>query len=121
MHRDDIPREEQGWPPTRGGRRGQEGGHVGGPGGGRGRHGGPRGRGGPYGPRGEGRIRRGDVRGLLLAGLLDGPAHGYELMGRLEEQSGGRWRPSPGSVYPQLQQLQDEGLVRAVDHDGRKI
>jgi DNA-binding PadR family transcriptional regulator len=56
-----------------------------------------------------------------LAGLLDGPAHGYELMGRLEEHSGGRWRPSPGSVYPQLQQLQDEGLVRAVDHDGRKI
>jgi DNA-binding PadR family transcriptional regulator len=66
-------------------------------------------------------MRRGDVRALLLAGLLEGPAHGYELMRRLEEQSGRRWRPSPGSVYPQLQQLQDEGLVRAADQEGRRI
>ncbi|HEY3737441.1 MAG TPA: PadR family transcriptional regulator [Jatrophihabitans sp.] len=69
---------------------------------------------------GGGRLRRGDMRGLLLAGLLDGPAHGYELMGRLEERSGGSWRPSPGSVYPHLQALEDEGLVRSSEQDGRK-
>jgi DNA-binding PadR family transcriptional regulator len=68
-----------------------------------------------------GRVRRGDVRGLLLAALLEGDAHGYELMRRLEEQAGGQWRPSPGSVYPLLQLLEDEGLVRGRDEDGRKV
>ncbi len=81
----------------------------------RGDHGG-RGRGRSW----DGRLRRGDMRGLLLAGLLAGPAHGYELMRRLEDQAGGRWRPSPGSVYPLLQQLEDEGLVRSQDREGRK-
>jgi DNA-binding PadR family transcriptional regulator len=46
--------------------------------------------------------------------------HGYELITEFEERSGGRWRPSPGSVYPMLAQLEDEGLVRSVDDDGRK-
>ncbi len=68
-----------------------------------------------------GRVRKGNVRGLLLAALLDGPAHGYELMRRLEEQASGRWRPSPGSVYPLLQLLEDEGLVRGADQDGRRV
>lgn len=83
---------------------------------------------GEHGRRGErrgerrgGRVRRGDIRELLLAGLLDGPAHGYELMSRLEQRTGGRWRPSPGSVYPMLQQLEDEGLVRGSDQSGRKV
>jgi DNA-binding PadR family transcriptional regulator len=67
-----------------------------------------------------GRVPKGNGRGLLLASLLDGPAHGYELMRRLEGQAGGRWRPSPGSVYPLLQVLEDEGLVRGRDSDGRK-
>jgi len=70
---------------------------------------------------GRGRMRRGDLRVLLLAGLLDGPAHGYELMKRLEETTGGRWRPSPGSIYPMLQLLEDEELVRARDDDGRRV
>jgi DNA-binding PadR family transcriptional regulator len=64
------------------------------------------------------------MRGLLLAALLDGPAHGYELMRRLEECSGGQWRPSPGSVYPLLQQLEDQALVRLQrpdGADGRKV
>ena len=43
-----------------------------------------------------------------------------ELMRRLEERSDGRWRPSPGSVYPMLQQLEDEGLVRGVEGEGRR-
>jgi DNA-binding PadR family transcriptional regulator len=68
-----------------------------------------------------GRVPKGNVRGLLLAALLDGPAHGYELMRRLEEQAGGRWRPSPGSVYPLLQLLEDEGLVRGIDQEGRRV
>ncbi|HEY1703487.1 MAG TPA: helix-turn-helix transcriptional regulator [Trebonia sp.] len=68
-----------------------------------------------------GRIPKGRVRGLLLAALLDGPAHGYELMRRLERQAGGLWRPSPGSVYPLLQLLDDDGLVRGKDIEGRKV
>jgi DNA-binding PadR family transcriptional regulator len=66
-----------------------------------------------------GRVPKGNVRGLLLAALLDSPAHGYELMRRLEGQASGRWRPSPGSVYPLLQLLEDEGLVRGRASDGR--
>jgi DNA-binding PadR family transcriptional regulator len=65
-------------------------------------------------------MRRGDVRGEVLTALLDGPAHGYEVIRRLEEKSGGFWRPSPGSVYPTLQMLQDAGLVRSSEHDGRR-
>lgn len=68
-----------------------------------------------------GRVPKGNVRGLLLAALLRGPAHGYELMRRLEEQAGGRWRPSPGSVYPLLQLLEDEGLIHGSEADGRKV
>ena len=68
-----------------------------------------------------GRVPKGNVRGLLLAALLAGPAHGYELMRRLEEQAGGRWRPSPGSVYPLLQLLEDEELVQGSDQDGRRV
>src|SRR5262245_7705757 len=70
--------------------------------------------------RGRGRMRRGDVRTALLIALLDGPAHGYELIQALEEKTGGRWRPSPGSVYPTLQQLADEGMVTASDEDGKR-
>jgi DNA-binding PadR family transcriptional regulator len=76
---------------------------------------------GPHGNWSGGRVPRGNVRGLLLAALLQGGAHGYELMRRLEEQAGGRWRPSPGSVYPLMQLLEDEGLVRSTEQDGRKV
>jgi DNA-binding PadR family transcriptional regulator len=64
---------------------------------------------------------RGDVRNLLLAALLTGPGHGYELMQRLEDTSEGRWRPSPGSVYPSLQMLEEQGLVRSAENEGRKV
>ena len=46
--------------------------------------------------------------------------HGYQVMQELGERSGGRWRPSAGSVYPTLQQLEDEGLVTVEDRDGRR-
>jgi DNA-binding PadR family transcriptional regulator len=83
--------------------------------------GGPRGgRGGPFGG-GRGRKRRGDVRTALLLLLAEEARNGYQLMQTIEERSGGRWRPSPGSVYPALAQLEDEGLVRAVERDGTKL
>ena len=68
-----------------------------------------------------GRMRRGQIRTALLGELAEGPGHGYELMQRLEERSGGAWRPSPGSVYPTLQMLEDEGLVRSVERDDKKV
>jgi DNA-binding PadR family transcriptional regulator len=66
-------------------------------------------------------MRRGDTRTALLAALVEAPAHGYELMQRIEEKSEGAWRPSPGSVYPTLQLLEDEGLVRVAERDGKRI
>jgi DNA-binding PadR family transcriptional regulator len=66
-------------------------------------------------------VRRGEVRGLILAALRDKPMHGYEVIQALENQSDGRWRPSAGSIYPTLQQLADEGLVSGEDVDGRRV
>ena len=90
-----------------------------------GRHHGPGGWGHPGGgPRGWGggrrqRMRRGDVRAALLVLLDEQPHTGYSLMEEIERRSNGAWRPSPGSVYPTLQQLEDEGLVRAEEGEGR--
>ena len=75
--------------------------------------------GGPRG-RGRGRARRGDVRLALLRLLAEEPRNGYQLMQTIEERSGGRWRPSPGSVYPTLAQLEDEGLVRSSESEGAR-
>jgi DNA-binding PadR family transcriptional regulator len=61
------------------------------------------------------------VRAAILALLAEEPRHGYAIMTELAERSGGLWRPSPGSVYPVLQQLQDEGLVTSTDANGRKV
>jgi DNA-binding PadR family transcriptional regulator len=82
--------------------------------------GGPFGRGGGRGPGGRGRARRGDVRLALLRLLAEQPANGYQLMQTIEERSGGRWRPSPGSVYPTLAQLEDEGLIKSVEAEGSR-
>ena len=62
----------------------------------------------------------GEVRLALLSLLGDAPAHGYELMKQLEERSGGLYRASAGTIYPKLQQLADEGLIRAEERDGGK-
>ena len=100
-------------------------------GGGRGRHrhGPPFGRGGPFGaffgdghggfPRGP-RARRGDVRAAALLLLAEEPRNGYQIMQEIEKRSGGVWRPSPGSVYPALAQLEDEGLIRVDEQEGRR-
>jgi DNA-binding PadR family transcriptional regulator len=69
---------------------------------------------------GRGPIRRGEIRPLILAVLATKPMHGYEVIQELEARSGGRWRPSAGSVYPTLQLLSDEGLVTSEDVDGRR-
>lgn len=101
---------------------------------GRGRHGGGhrhgpgRGFGGPppFGmPGGPGfgrrrRMGRGDVRAAILVLLDEEPRNGYGLMQEIEQRSQGAWRPSPGSIYPALAQLEDEGLVRSTDGEGRK-
>jgi DNA-binding PadR family transcriptional regulator len=82
--------------------------------------GGPFGGGPGWGPhrRGRGRARRGDVRLALLRLLAEEPRNGYQLMQAIEERSEGLWRPSPGSVYPTLAQLEDEGLIRSAEVEG---
>lgn len=102
------------------------------------RHGGPGGFGGAAGPppwlaemfgpqwggrRGGGRsrVRRGDVRGAILDRLAaaDGPLNGYQLIQAIAERTDGAWKPSPGSVYPTIAQLLDEGLIEDAP-EGRK-
>ena len=118
-----------------------------GPRGGPGRHGGPRwgapgggpwagpwggwgaggpGRGWPFGPGGapggqRPRAARGDVRSAILALLAEEPRHGYQIIQDISERSGGQWKPSPGSVYPALSALQDEGLVDDEKVEGRRV
>ncbi|GAA2156536.1 PadR family transcriptional regulator [Actinomadura napierensis] len=83
----------------------------GGPGFGPGHHGRGRGR----------RTRRGNVRAALLALLNERAMHGYEMIQELDERTGGVWRPSPGSVYPTLQMLEDEGLVTSQEEGGKRL
>ncbi|MFF9851537.1 PadR family transcriptional regulator [Streptomyces litmocidini] len=81
--------------------------------------------GGPFGGRGRGggrgRARRGDVRASILALLKDRPMHGYEMIREIGERSDGAWKPSPGSVYPTLQLLEDEGLITSATEGGKKL
>jgi DNA-binding PadR family transcriptional regulator len=83
---------------------------------------------GPWGDEGWGddegprrRQRRGDIRYALLALLAEQPRHGYELIKELEERSGGFYRPSPGSVYPTLQLLEDEGYATSESVAGKRV
>ena len=80
---------------------------------GHGRGGGRRGRGGPR--------ARGDVRAAVLLLLAERPRHGYELIHEIAERSSGAWTPSPGSVYPTLQALEDEGLLVIERIEGRRV
>jgi DNA-binding PadR family transcriptional regulator len=88
-----------------------------------GHHGGPGCNGGGHG-RGRRRgmrAQRGDVRAAVLQLLGEEPMHGYQLMQRITERSEGVWRPSPGTVYPVLAQLEDEGMVEVTREQGRKL
>lgn len=67
------------------------------------------------------RARRGDVRVAVLLVLSEEPMHGYQIMQQLEARSGGAWRPSPGSVYPTLQLLEDQGLIKGEEAGGRRV
>jgi DNA-binding PadR family transcriptional regulator len=68
------------------------------------------------------RAGRGDIRAAILVLLAEEPMHGYQIIQELTERTGGVWRPSPGSVYPTLQQLQDEELVReAPSESGKRV
>ncbi|MCP2335991.1 PadR family transcriptional regulator [Actinomadura rupiterrae] len=87
---------------------------------------GPFGPGGPPWKRGRfggpgGRARKGDVRAAILALLAEQPRNGYQVIQEIAERSGGAWRPSPGAVYPALQQLADEGLVASEEDGGRRV
>lgn len=80
---------------------------------------------GRYGPRDWGhgrrrRMRRGEVRAAILVLLDEESRTGYALMEEIERRSDGTWRPSPGSIYPALALLEDEGLVLAEAEQGRK-
>lgn len=67
------------------------------------------------------RMGRGDVRAAVLALLMEGPMHGYQMIREIEKRSGGRWKPSAGSVYPTLQMLADEGMVSTEMSQDRKV
>ena len=66
------------------------------------------------------RMGRGDVRAAVLVLLAEKPMHGYQIIHEIEERSDGAWKPSPGSVYPTLQLLADEGFISAEESNGRK-
>src|SRR5579859_3286729 len=84
---------------------------------------GPFGPGGHFGPGGEGPrfFGRGDMKFALLELLQERPMYGYEMMKALEEKSGGFYSPSPGSIYPTLQMLEDRGFVSSKDTEGKKV
>lgn len=120
------------------GSRGKSSGRGWGPPGGPGRSGGPWGPDGPFGPgfpwgggrsgghgwpfdKGRVRAARGDARLAILALLEEGPRHGYQLIQDIRERSGGAWNPSPGSIYPALSALQDEGLIDDEKVDGKRV
>jgi DNA-binding PadR family transcriptional regulator len=80
--------------------------------------------GGPKGGRGRRRrqmFESGEVKFIILRLLKDKPMHGYEVMKALEEKMAGTYSPSPGTVYPTLQLLEDEGFVRVEEVDGKKV
>jgi len=80
------------------------------------------GRWGPYIEQGirQTRARRGLLRQSILVLLGEEPRNGYQIINILSDRTFGTWQPSPGAVYPCLQQLQDEGLVEVIDLDGQK-
>ena len=67
------------------------------------------------------KVRRGDVRSAVLDVLAVEPMNGYQVIQQIAERSGEVWKPSPGSVYPTIQQLEDEGLVEGTEGSGRRL
>jgi DNA-binding PadR family transcriptional regulator len=77
--------------------------------------------GGPFGGPGERFFGRGDLKYIILELLKEQPRHGYDIIRALEERMRGRYRPSPGSVYPTLQMLEDLGYVSSSQQEGKKV
>lgn len=77
----------------------------------------------PFGPRRRRgrRTARGDVRLAVLTLVSEQPRHGYDIIAEIATRTEGRWTPSPGSVYPTISQLEDEGLVQTTKQDGRRV
>ena len=120
IHEHDASAEGHFQGPFEGGFRGF-GRSFGGPGFGPGFGGPGFGRGGPRGGgRGRGRGRRGDVRAAILSLLVERPMHGYEMIQEIAARSQDLWKPSPGSVYPTLQLLVDEDLIKSAPGEGSK-
>ena len=67
------------------------------------------------------KVRRGDVRSAILDVLAVEPMNGYQIIQQIAERSSGAWKPSPGSVYPTVQQLEDEGLVEGTEGGGTRL
>lgn len=77
-------------------------------------------------PRGSRRRRKqmfesGEVKFVILRLLREKPRHGYDIIRELEDRFGGCYTPSAGTVYPTLQLLEDQGYVRAEEHEGKKV
>lgn len=70
---------------------------------------------------GKPKVGRGDIRLAILQLLVEQPMHGYQIMQELTQRTEGIWRPSPGSIYPTLQQLEDEGLVQSERLEGKNV
>jgi DNA-binding PadR family transcriptional regulator len=71
--------------------------------------------------KGSPKVRRGDVRAAILDILATGPMNGYQVIQQIADRTDGVWKPSPGSVYPTIQQLEDEGLVEGATSEGRRL
>jgi len=76
---------------------------------------------GPWGPQRGRRRERGDVRAAILLLLAEQPRHGYEILTELADRSDGQWQPSPGSIYPVLKRLAQDGLVAPENHEGKRV
>lgn len=74
-----------------------------------------------FAPRAAERPAPDDIRGAVLLALADEPMHGYGVIRAIEARSQGAWKPSPGSVYPTLQLLADEGLATSEQVGERKV
>lgn len=72
-------------------------------------------------PRGAGRARRGDVQAAVLSLLSEGSMHGYQIIQELSIRSGGAWTPGPGSIYPTLQAMEEQGLVVGEQAGSKKV
>lgn len=77
--------------------------------------------GGPRGRRRTQMFESGEMKFVILKLVREKPRHGYDVMKALEEKFRGHYTPSAGTVYPTLQLLEDEGFVKAVDTDGKKV